>query len=126
MPRKRPNPIHIATCLVEFGTQKACAEAKGWNEDQLVHWLREPEVKQAIDELSNRMFDESIRRLKCFNNTALDKLYDTLTSPTINPQIRMTAIRTALEYSFKSVEHFELRKELNEIRAELNALGESE
>jgi hypothetical protein len=95
----------------------ACRKCK-ISDDTGRRWLAIPEVKQVLDELSSRVFDQDVGRLKRVAGFALDTLVSALTDADPNPT-KVRAAHILLEKSLEFGKIQELEKRMVELENHL-------
>jgi hypothetical protein len=110
----------LALALACGGTIEGAAAHAKVSERTAYRRLKDPAFRAKVDQVRSDLLDRAVGKLLALGGIAADKLQALLASNT--ERVQLGAVRTALEHLFKGAEQQTLAKQLEALRAELEAV----
>lgn len=101
LPGLTPKQQKAIECLLAEPTTKDAAKAAGISEATIHRWLREEPFKAAYEAALKTSFETAIKSLQSLTSEAMKALRAILTDTTVTPAVRISAVRTTLEFAIK-------------------------
>ena len=110
------------SALMTTSTARQAAEKSGLSEKTIRNYLDDAEFLQELREATAERTDAITRQLTVMSSAALKALDDILRSDEVPPTAKISAIRTALEYSLKFYELSDITRQIEELRDAIRPL----
>jgi hypothetical protein len=102
--------------VISHPTLKAAASAAGVSEATLWRYKQDPEFSRRLRDAQREAVDHAVLRLQRVSGDAVTVLHDLMMKEDAPVAARITAARTVIDYSLRSVEIEGLRKQIEELR----------
>ena len=112
-----PNKNKALQALLTQPTKKAAAKAAGITTRTLANYLSDPDFMERYREAYQEILEETARAAQQRIAPAFETLQQIIESDTESGQVKITAIRTLLEYSLKLLDVVDTQKRLKELQS---------
>lgn len=112
------------TILVCGGTRLQAAEAAEVSESTIYRWLDDETFTQCLREAQTRSFNDSVNELKSACAVAVKTLRHVCNDSEASASSRVSAASAILTQCFKAVEQTEIQNRIEDLRRQLELLGE--
>lgn len=106
--------------LLEAPTLAAAARASGVSESTLRRWLASGDFRSEYDRRRTEMLDGAVRALQNRMAAAVDCLAEIMQDRSANPQTRLYAARSILEFAFRGSETVDILRRLEKLETAEN------
>ena len=118
-----PKKQKAITALLEQPTIQKAAEQAGCGVTTLHRWLNDKDFMAAFKAAKKEIVTQTISRIQGASGKAVDALVEILTDGDCPPSTRVSAARTILEMTHKSIEIEDLQERLDAIEDILKREG---
>ncbi len=120
-----PKKMKVLETLVTCGTKKETIEKCGIAPATLDKYLRDPEFASLFQELRIEGLKENYRFVQANVRDAIDRLVEMVNAETgdISDTVRLNAINSLLQYSFRITEQMDIIDRINELEERVNEHG---